>query len=662
MDRDQFRRDPSTPTDAQREAAEEPGGYVLIQGIHGSGKTRTLVYRVEDLVDRGVPTAAIECVSCTIHGAGDLERRLESNETTRAYHQEITVWTWEPLALWILRTPGVPVPGVPRDCPVWDREQADEVFSALVRAHISPVPKPAPIRRAIDWHRRNRSRSADEPLPPEEPWWRGAADTFSREKRTQGVLDVDDLIPAAIRAVEEVPGIAALYRRRPGAHWLVDDFEEITPAAYDLLILLAGPGGSVTVAVNPDEAVGVHPGSSPAMLRRFLLEPGPRGPHTYRLTTNQRSGPLLARAADHIAPHASMAGPKGGQPTPEPNFGKRARLVVVEGRPEDQYQHMLTEALWRHGQLRQPWEEMAVIYDRPSTFDQIRTMAIGSGIPYTLLGGDAYQDGDGRSILSMLQLLSNPEDFAAFCRAASTVTRPPRRLDSGAAEAVYRTARSRRIDLVRAARACLDDQKINSKRYRDLRYVTDAWNILEGMLRNPATSLHDLCGAALRLLHDAQQVGPGGPNDSQAQLLLGLARVRDMDGEPLRRVIATLSDFVNSDLSGVCLSGEKADPFADDRGITFSTIRAAAGLEWRTVFLPNARDDIYPGKLAVDDAEGRERALRTFKLASTRARVEMTYYCPLISGETWNAQPTRFLEGLGNDLLERTWVGSRDPW
>ena len=169
MDRDQFRRDPSTPTDAQREAAEAPGGYVLIQGIHGSGKTRTLVYRVDDLVDRGVPTAAIECVSCTIHGAGDLERRLESNETTRAYHQEITVWTWELLALWILRTPGVPVPGVPRDCPVWDREQADEVFSALVRAHISPVPKPAPIRRAIDWHRRNRSRSADEPLPPEEP-------------------------------------------------------------------------------------------------------------------------------------------------------------------------------------------------------------------------------------------------------------------------------------------------------------------------------------------------------------------------------------------------------------------------------------------------------------------------------------------------------------
>ena len=76
---------------------------------------------------------------------------------------------------------------------------------------------------------------------------------------------------------------------------------------------------------------------------------------------------------------------------------------------------------------------------------------------------------------------------------------------------------------------------------------------------------------------------------------------------------------MNPDLSGVCLSVEKSDPFADDRGITFSTIRAAAGLEWRTVFLPNARDDIYLGKLAVDDAEGRERALRRFKLASTRA-------------------------------------------
>ena len=84
------------------------------------------------------------------------------------------------------------------------------------------------------------------------------------------------------------------------------------------------------------------------------------------------------------------------------------------------------------------------------------------------------------------------------------------------AEAVYRTAWVWRIDLVRAPRACLDDQRYGSKRYRDLRYVTDAWTILEGMLRNPSTTILYLCRAALRLLREGQQVCPGGPHDGQS--------------------------------------------------------------------------------------------------------------------------------------------------
>ena len=264
-----------TPTDAQQEAAEAPDGYALIQGIHGSGKRGPAWREPATWLTVGFPSR--HRVRLLHHpGAEDLRRRLEGNRITRAFHHEITVWTCELLALRILHTPGVSIPGVPRYCTVWDREQADEVFAALVRAHISPVPTPAHIRRAIDWHRKNRRRSADEPLPPEESWWPEAAEMFSREKRTQGVPDVDDLIPAAIRAVEEVPGIAALHRRRPGVHWLVDDFQEITPAAYDLLTLPAGPEGSVTVTANRDESVGMHPGSSPAMLERFLLE-GPHG-------------------------------------------------------------------------------------------------------------------------------------------------------------------------------------------------------------------------------------------------------------------------------------------------------------------------------------------------------------------------------------------------
>ena len=661
MEETQFRQEPTTPDSGQQRAANAPEEYVLITGGPGSGKTDTLVETIGALLNRGVPPDKINIIGCTTHGERDLDRRLARHPGTRAFHPQITVVSFIEWALDILDTPGVDIPGALRGFTLWDRRQADQAFEDLVVANFDPAPAPRAIRRAIDWAHVNRERSAGDPLHADESWWLEALDLVSRQKRIDGVLAWDDLIPAAISAIASVPGVAERHRNQQDVHWVIDDFQEITPAQYDLLMLCRGPGGSITVSYNDDEAVGASKGASPALLDRFLLEPVSRGLGTYALSANHRSRLPLARAANRIAPRNPGGHPQqDGAAIPS---RERPRLTAVEGRPVDQYRHMLTEARWRHEQLGRPWEDMAVLYDKPGTFDEMRSMVIAHGIPYTVLGGDGFRDGDADSVLAMLQLAVNPRDFGAFRRAASTNRQAPRLLDSEVAQAAYSTARTRRCDLVRAAGIRLAGYKYGSKAHRDLRHATEASSILQRMLEDRDTTIHGLCREAWRLLRAAQQVSPGEPADPQTRLLFTWAREIDPPSWALRENLARFLYDTNPDINRDRLSLERNNPLGGGRGMTFSTIDAAAGLEWGTVFLVDVRDDIFPGNLGRVDQEGMLlRARRRFYQASTRARDELRYYYPVISGETWHAEPTRFLEGLEDDLLERIWLGPRDPW
>ena len=660
MNDHQFQRLPTTLDPDQERAAGAPERFVLITGVPGSGRTYTLVETIASLLKNGATPDQIRSLACTTHGKLDLEDRLELNPVTREVLSEIMVAPFPELALNILHTPGVDIPGAPRGFTLWDRRQADQAFEDLIAAHFDPAPQPQAIRRAIAWAHLNRERHADEPLPPEERWWLEAVELVSHRKRQDGVLAYDDLVPAAISAMKSVPGVADRHRNQRDVHWGVDDFQEITPAQYDLLMLGLGPEGSITVSYNADGAVGVSPGASPAMLDQFVLEAGPRGPGVHVLSTNHRNSPPLGKIANRLAPQRSAGDtrPDGGA------IPRRARprLTAVEGRPVDQYARVLTDARWLHEQYGRPWEEMAVLYNRSAAFDGIRTMAIARGIPHTVLGGDGFRDGDADSVLAMLQLAANPRDPGSFRRAASTSRRAPRLLDSKAAQAVYSTARTQGCDLISAAETRLSGYRDGSRAHRDLEHATEASRILQRMISDRNTTIQELCQVAWRLLRVGQGVSPGEPADPQTRLLFRWAREHDSAPGTLPERLPWFLYTMNPDVNRDQLPLERNDPLDSGRGMTFSTIEAAAGLEWGTVFLVNTTEDVFPGKPGQGGGERVLRAHRRIYQASTRARDELRYYYPVISGETWHAEPSSLLEGLEDHLLERIWIGPRDPW
>ena len=106
---------------------------------------------------------------------------------------------------------------------------------------------------------------------------------------------------------------------------------------------------------------------------------------------------------------------------------------------------------------------------------------------------------------------------------------------------------------------------------------------------------------------------------------------------------------------------------SDPEQIRLSTIHQAKGLEFEVVFVMMLCDGLFPSNRSIESPEGEEEERRLFYVAVTRAKTELYLSYPLMrfmhgsGGETFQ-QPSRFLNEIGDDLVEEWNLQSFDPY
>ena len=111
----------------------------------------------------------------------------------------------------------------------------------------------------------------------------------------------------------------------------------------------------------------------------------------------------------------------------------------------------------------------------------------------------------------------------------------------------------------------------------------------------------------------------------------------------------------------------KKNTLSDPEQIRLSTIHQAKGLEFEVVFVMMLCDGLFPSSRAIESPEGEEEERRLFYVAVTRAKTELYLSYPLMrfmhgsGGETFQ-QPSRFLDEIGDGLLEEWNLQSFDPY
>ena len=381
-----------TPTPAQQAAIAAPLGPVLVLAGPGAGKTFCLIERIRHLIgDRGFAPERICAVTFTNKAADEIAGRLRTALGDAA--ARVTRGTLHALCADILREHGTAI-GIPRGFGI-----ADDAYQRLVLRQLG-IRQRQRVWETLDAFTRARLRRATVSV--------SEADLLARYRevlRRRTLVDFDDLIAEAVRLVETRPDLA----KAVAAQWdyvLVDEFQDLDPAQYDLLTALAAQHRNVFAVGDDEQSIFSWRGADPRVLRRFAEDFGIHQPVI--LDWNRRCArPIFACARRLIEVDEGLFVKElvADRESPFP--------VVAYALPDEHAEaaFLIADLQADHAESGLAWGDSAVLYRTHEVGNALEGALLAGGIPCRLARGRALQDDPvAGHVIAALRLMRRPDD------------------------------------------------------------------------------------------------------------------------------------------------------------------------------------------------------------------------------------------------------------
>ncbi|MHC5002592.1 MAG: ATP-dependent helicase [Planctomycetota bacterium] len=626
----------------QRAVVTAPDGPMLVVAGAGSGKTRTLIYRVARLLADGADPRQVMLVTFTSRAAREMVHRVQRLVPEDAG----LMWagTFHHVANRMLRGYGERL-GLSPEFTILDREDAADLMGvcraeAGVRAGGTRFPKPSTLV-AIAGYAAATLRPLEEVLRDHYPMFgsleKPIADVLARyaeQKAGRQLLDYDDLLAFALRLLEEDPDAHAELAER-FRHVLVDEYQDTNAIQARLVDLLAARHGSLCVVGDDAQSIYRFRGACFANIAGFTERYPDAAVH--RLEINYRSTPeilelanaSIARNRSRLEKTLRAVRPSGLRPAVVPcaDHVTQSRFIA------EYILHLLDES---RGLM-----DIAVLYRSHWHGPELQLELRRANIPFEVRGGlRFFEQAHIKDALAFLRLRHNPRDELAWQR----VLRMVPRIGEALAHRIWRRLAAADDPVATLGGPLVRDALPPAAR----RSVADfAASLAElAPLHAPAAMLRRL----LETFYDGHLTTRYEDAAGRRQDLEG---VIDFCAQ-YATVEAFLSDVaLAGDFAGeTCVAGPEEQHF-----VTLSTVHQAKGLEWPVVLIPWMADGRFPTDLAMNSPADLEEERRLFHVAVTRARDELYLVVPQVwsnhRGVRTLMKPSRFLTELdGAELTE----------
>jgi DNA helicase-2/ATP-dependent DNA helicase PcrA len=636
-------------------------GPALVIAGAGSGKTRTLIYRVAYLLEHGVPADRILLLTFTNKAAREMMRRVA--DLLGAEWPDLWGGTFHSMGARILRRHASAL-GYGTDFTILDREDAEK----LLKACLAEAEDPAAAAEAMDSEDRpkvaviadiislatNTQQAVGAIVEQYHdrfheliPWLEELAERYAARKRAANVMDFDDLLGGWLELLRTRPEVLELYQRR--FHFiLVDEYQDTNRVQSAIIDLLAAPHQNVMAVGDDSQSIYSWRGAH----FQNILEFPQRYPQAvvYKVETNYRSTPeILAVANAAIAPNSRQF---SKTLTAVRRSGGKPRLVVC--RDAQQQAKFIVHRL---GELRGEGvslDRMAVLYRSHFHAFELQLMLARLQVPFELTSGlRFFEQAHIKDVSSYLRFVVNPTDEIAFQRMV--------RLVPGIGEkSAMRLWKAFQEKWTVRAVAAWDPEKLESERAE---LEPGQANALATALQQAAAAAPKKAAAAwANLAITISQMGHpdiwNKPGKMIRHILEGgyedylkinfpnhrqrLEELEQMAG--FAKGFSDLEEFLTQLSLLASVEAEEAQAKDDDsEKVRLSTIHQAKGLEFDVVFLIMLCDGLFPSARSVGTLDDFEEERRLFYVGITRARDELYLSYPLIrtAGNTGAGGQTR---------------------
>jgi DNA helicase-2/ATP-dependent DNA helicase PcrA len=660
----------------QLAAVTAPPGPALVIAGAGSGKTRTLTYRVAYLLEQGIPPDRILLLTFTNKAAGEMMRRVAD----LLGRQLPSLWggTFHSIGARVLRQ-HADLLGYRRDFTILDRDDAKDLIKACIaEAGIETkgthFPKPEVLCEifslAVNTH-----KTADDILNEQYDYFTQfsapIADLqkrYTARKRATNAMDFDDLLALWLKLLQDHADVCEHYQRR-FQFILVDEYQDTNQLQSDLIDLLAGRHHNVTVVGDDAQSIYAWRGANFQNIFKFpKRHPGAK---TFKIETNYRSTPEILKVANAAIAANTQQFTK--ELAPARKSGLKPALVAC-GDAAQQAAFIAQRVGELSGEGMNP-NQVAVLYRSHFHALELQLELTRRHIPFSITSGIRFfEQAHIKDATAYLKLVANPRDELAFKRVAQLLPG----IGAKGAGKIWKifsakmedgrwkmekklsdpdkpqTPDARRQTLAAALQTCaksvpqkaamawkqfvetisqLEDETVRQSAAKMLRIVMDAGydDYLKENFANYSNRLEDLEQLAVF----AYQFG------SVEEFLTQLALLTNVEAE----------------------DGDAAKDDAEK--IRLSTIHQAKGLEFDVVFVIMLCDGLFPSERSMKTDDGEEEERRLFYVAITRARNELYLSYPLMrasfskSGGDSMQQPSRFLSEIPGALLNEWNLRSR---
>ncbi len=597
---------------AQREAVTYGEGPLLVVAGAGTGKTRTLAYRVAYLVAQGAPPERILLLTFTRRAAEEMLSRAEG-VLRRAGDVRGRAWggTFHATASRLLRLHGQAA-GLSPDFTVLDGGDAEDLLG-LLRHELGLASRDRRFPRkatclAIYSRAVNGTEDLSTVLARHFPWtaaWEDELRTLFRayvdRKKRLRVLDFDDLL----LYWREMVADPALARELSAQfdHLLVDEYQDTNRLQAEILRGMRIGNDNVTVVGDDAQSIYRFRGATVRNILDFPREfPGAR---IVALEENYRSTMPILRTANALIAQARERYTKNLWSPRE--RGPRPLLVACrDERAQDEF--VVGEVLARY-EAGVPLRNQAVLFRAAHHTASLEVELARRGIPFRKYGGLKFvETAHIKDALAFLRVAENPRDELAWFRILELLDGVgPVTVSRALAHLAQHGHRPEAIAFFSGPSASREDLERLGKLLAELRgdlplpaQVERVRRFYEPLL----TALYDHAPARLRDLESLEVIASG--YSSRRSFLA------DLQLDPPESA---------ADLAG--------PPHLDDDWLVLSTIHSAKGCEWDAVYLIHAADGFLPSDLATGSEEEIEEELRLVYVALTRAKTYLTVTWPL---------------------------------